>query len=111
MKALQIVDKGGVRHFIADTSGRELFQVQLLWLALLVLQTQLLLQSVLNCCSTGEGQGPSDQYTVFPGHFCSCHSFFWDVVSRKHAVYVSMLAPMACSLGQAWRCHAVSTDP
>ena len=36
-----------------------------------------------------KGRGASDQYIVFPGHYCSCHSFFWDVVSRKHAIYVS----------------------
>ena len=58
-----------------------------------------------------KGRGPSDQYIVFPGHYCSCHSFFWDVVSRKHAVYVSTPAAVASSRNQLQHCHAVLAGP
>eukprot|EP00884_Botryococcus_braunii_P000074 jgi/Botrbrau1/10067/Bobra.0355s0022.1 len=60
-RALRIVDSGGVKCFVAQQSRRKVFQVQ--------------------------GKGPSDVYTVFPHHFCSCHSFFYDVASKGNAVY------------------------
>ena len=55
--------------------------------------TSLCLHALTGRAAQVKGRGPSDQYIVFPGHYCSCHSFFWDVVSRKHAIYVSLPEP------------------
>ena len=60
VKAASIVDSHGVSSHEGKESGRLVYQVK----------------------STG-----GDPYTVFPGHYCSCHSFFYDVVSRAEVVY------------------------
>ncbi|KAK9803872.1 hypothetical protein WJX72_001088 [[Myrmecia] bisecta] len=60
-RALQIVDQGGVKCFIAQDSRRKVFQVQ--------------------------GKTAADQYIVFPEHYCSCQAFFYDTVGRGDAVY------------------------
>lgn len=39
-----------------------------------------------------QGSRASDRYTVFPAHFCSCQSFYYDVVSKVEALYVSWRA-------------------
>jgi predicted nucleic acid-binding Zn finger protein len=62
-KATQIVDQGGVFAFIGRESQRKVFQVQ--------------------------GHKNKGNYTVFPRHYCSCHSFFFDVATKGEAVYVS----------------------
>lgn len=63
-KAVQIVDHSGVFSFEGERSRRRVFQVQ------------------------GHRQG--DRYTVIPGHFCSCQNFYFDVVSKNEATYVSV---------------------
>ena len=62
-KAVQIVDQGGVFCFVGEQSGRKAYQVQ--------------------------GQSSSDRYTVYPWHYCSCQAFFYDVVSKQEAHFVS----------------------
>ena len=59
-KAASIVDSNGVTSITGQDSGRVIYQVK-----------------------SKEGA----PYTVFPGHFCSCHSFFYDVVSKGEGVY------------------------
>lgn len=39
--------------------------------------------------NSSKGTGAADSYLVFPQHFCSCHSFMWDVVGRDEAICVS----------------------
>jgi predicted nucleic acid-binding Zn finger protein len=56
--ALKIVDDGGVSNFTATDSGRTMFMVR----------------------------GKSEQYTVFPEHYCSCQAFFYEVC-QGHAMY------------------------
>lgn len=56
-RALRILDQNGVQRLISQPSKRVAFQV------------------------AGESKG-SDKYLCFPRHFCSCQSFFFDVVGR-----------------------------
>jgi predicted nucleic acid-binding Zn finger protein len=58
---VQIVDHRGVFAFEGEVSKRRVFQVV--------------------------GHKSTDRYTVFPGHYCSCHSFFFDVVNKNESVY------------------------
>ncbi len=60
VKAASIVDSHGVTCHEGKESGRLVYQVK---------------------------SKDGDPYTVFPGHYCSCHSFFYDVVSRAEVVY------------------------
>ncbi|GAQ84165.1 putative Zinc finger SWIM-type-containing protein [Klebsormidium nitens] len=59
-RALQIATTGGVRSIVGERSGRSMFQV------------------------AGHG---GEKYTCFPSHFCSCHSFFYDVVSKGEQLH------------------------
>jgi predicted nucleic acid-binding Zn finger protein len=61
-KATQIVDQGGVFAFIGRESQRKVYQVQ--------------------------GNKKKEKYTVFPRHYCSCHSFLFEVATKGEAVYV-----------------------
>ena len=36
------------------------------------------------------GKSSSDNYLVFPEHYCSCQAFFYEVVGRSEAPYVSL---------------------
>lgn len=56
-RALRILDQKGVYRLVSEPSKRVVFQV------------------------AGESKS-SDRYLCFPKHFCSCHSFFFDVVGR-----------------------------
>lgn len=60
-RALQIIDSGGVRCLQAEKSKRTVFQVR--------------------------GKSASDNYLVFPEHYCSCQAFFYEVVGRSEAPY------------------------
>ena len=58
-KATSIVDGQGVSCFVGKESGRTVYQVR----------------------------GKEDAlYTVFPEHYCSCHSFFYDIVSKSEGL-------------------------
>ncbi|KAL3675502.1 hypothetical protein R1sor_025450 [Riccia sorocarpa] len=58
-KAVRIIEQGGVYRLVAEPSGRMVFQVM--------------------------GNPKEHQhYVCFPDHFCSCHAFFYDIVSRGH---------------------------
>ncbi|KXZ41933.1 hypothetical protein GPECTOR_240g575 [Gonium pectorale] len=59
-KALEVVDGGGILCYEGEASGRRVYKVP--------------------------GRRPSDQYIVFPTHYCSCQSFQFDVVGRGEAV-------------------------
>lgn len=59
VKAASIVDSYGVTSHEGKESGRIVYQVR---------------------------SKDGDPYTVFPGHYCSCYSFFYDVVSRAEGV-------------------------
>ncbi|MEW5319805.1 MAG: hypothetical protein WDW38_010932 [Sanguina aurantia] len=59
-KAMEIVDSKGVTAYVADKSRRTIYKVL--------------------------GSAATDHYTVFPRHYCSCHSFFYDVAFRSEAV-------------------------
>ncbi|KAI5079912.1 hypothetical protein GOP47_0005391 [Adiantum capillus-veneris] len=56
-RALRILDQQGVFRIVGQPSKRVVFQV------------------------AGESKS-SDKYLCLPKHFCSCHSFFFDVVGR-----------------------------
>ncbi|XP_024360276.1 uncharacterized protein [Physcomitrium patens] len=58
-RALRILDQGGVQHVVSHPSQRSVFQV------------------------IAESKSGSNSYLCFPDHFCSCQSFFFDVVSRS----------------------------
>ncbi|KAJ7563238.1 hypothetical protein O6H91_03G102200 [Diphasiastrum complanatum] len=62
-RAMRILDLGGVERVVAEPSKRTVFRV------------------------LGESKG-CDQYVCFPKHFCSCHSFFYDVVARGEQLHV-----------------------
>ena len=61
-KAVAIVDSEGVSCLVDERSGRKVYRVK--------------------------GQRSGDTYTVFPEHFCSCHSHFYDIVTKSEGVYV-----------------------
>jgi len=58
-RALRILDQGGVQCIISHPGRRSVFQV------------------------IGESKSGPNSYLCFPEHFCSCQSFFFDVVSRN----------------------------
>lgn len=66
-KAASIVDAGGVTSVISRDSARVVYRVT-------------------SSSKSSEG-GVIEGYTVFPEHYCSCHSFFYDVVSKGEGVY------------------------
>ena len=37
-----------------------------------------------------QGKSAVDHYLVFPAHYCSCHAFFYEVVGRSEAPFVSL---------------------
>ena len=54
-----------------------------------------------------KGHKPGEVYTCFPGHFCSCHAFLFDVVSKGGALSVRSLAkgwPLLTVLRSASTC-------
>ncbi|XP_061368695.1 uncharacterized protein LOC133311638 [Gastrolobium bilobum] len=73
--ASRIVDQRGVKRISGQPSGRFIFQV------------------------TGESRR-KDQYMCFAENFCSCYSFFYDVVNRgeqlccKHQIAARVAASM-----------------
>ncbi|KAK9813349.1 hypothetical protein WJX73_001709 [Symbiochloris irregularis] len=79
-RAVQLVEQGAVSCFVAMKSRRTVFQVK---------------------GASAKGPGPADSYLVFPTHFCSCHSFMWDVVSREEAICCKH--QLAARLAQAMR--------
>lgn len=62
LNAASIVDSDGVLCFVGEDTGRRVYQVK-------------------------GGKGHT-VYTVFPEHYCSCHAFFYDIVSKSEGVYV-----------------------
>lgn len=62
LKATSIVDSGGVSCFVGQKTGRKVYQVK--------------------------GHKSGDTYTVFPDHYCSCHSFFYDIATKSEGIYV-----------------------
>lgn len=44
-----------------------------------------------SCGVQVQGKSAADQYLVFPDHYCTCQAFFYEVVGRSEAPYVSML--------------------
>ena len=63
-----------------------------------------------------KGRAPGDWHTVFPAHYCSCQSFFYDVVCQSNALNVSALSSLPCptfdlhlTLIQTFWCNAVQT--
>ncbi|KAI0504815.1 hypothetical protein KFK09_015768 [Dendrobium nobile] len=57
-----IVDQGGVQKHTGNPSGRFIFKV------------------------VGKSK-ETEKYICFPGHFCTCHSFFYDVVSKGERLF------------------------
>lgn len=70
-RALRILDQGGVQHVVSHPSQRSVFQV------------------------IAESKSGSNSYLCFPDHFCSCQSFFFDVVSRSDQ--------FCCSANISWQ--------
>ncbi|KAG7618328.1 hypothetical protein ISN45_At04g036020 [Arabidopsis thaliana x Arabidopsis arenosa] len=68
-KATRIIDKRGVKKISGLPSGRSIFQV------------------------VGESQ-KREEYLCFPGDYCGCYSFFYDVVSRGEHQCVRFLIRM-----------------
>ncbi|KAH0940764.1 hypothetical protein HID58_000401 [Brassica napus] len=75
-KATRIIDKRGVKKISGLPSGRSIFQV------------------------VGESQ-KREEYLCFPGDYCGCYSFFYDVVSRgeQQCCKHQLAARLAFSLG------------
>ncbi|CAN7108548.1 unnamed protein product [Brassica rapa subsp. narinosa] len=75
-KATRIIDKRGVKKISGLPSGRSIFQV------------------------VGESQ-KREEYLCFPGDYCGCYSFFYDVVSRgeQQCCKHQLAARLASSLG------------
>ena len=78
-RALQIVDKGDVKCYVAEKSGRTVYQVCFSHCSC----------SCIGVCVCGallvegmqvKGKTAADPYTVFPLHYCSCHAFLYDVL-------------------------------
>lgn len=61
-KAVAIVDSERVSCLVDEHSGRKVYRVK--------------------------GQRSGETYTVLPEHFCSCHSHFYDIVTKSEGVYV-----------------------
>ncbi|KAL6784269.1 hypothetical protein ACKKBG_A05490 [Auxenochlorella protothecoides x Auxenochlorella symbiontica] len=74
-KALRTLDTGGVFCFQGEPSGRSVYHIQ--------------------------GQSGSEPYLVYPEHFCECHAFQFDVLTKQDAVLCKhqLAARLACSLG------------
>ncbi len=114
-RALQIVDKGDVKCYAAEKSGRTLFQVRRRagcrhgrapW------------QRTYNPVWPAEqvkGQTAADPYTVLPLSYCTCHAFFFDVVGHGGAEQVLVRALKCCcqrsSAVPGRLCTAGSTMP
>ena len=81
-RALELVDGGHVKRIVAQDSGRELFQVG-------------------SASGSRAGGRLPRSHLVFPEHFCTCHAFFYDVVSRGEAVLCKhqIAAQVASALG------------
>ena len=81
-RALELVDGGHVKRVVAQDSGRELFQVG-------------------SASGARAGSRLPRSHLVFPEHFCTCHAFFYDVVSRGEAVLCKhqIAAQVASALG------------
>ena len=60
-KACQLVDQGSVYTFVGERSGRRAYQVR--------------------------GHSSTGSYLVVPRQFCSCQSFFFEVVSKAEAAF------------------------
>ncbi|CAA2986107.1 zinc finger SWIM domain-containing 7 isoform X2 [Olea europaea subsp. europaea] len=56
-RATRIIDQRGVKRISGEPSGRSIFQV------------------------VGESRR-KEEYLCFPEHYCSCYSFFYDIVNR-----------------------------
>ncbi|EIE26450.1 hypothetical protein COCSUDRAFT_39546 [Coccomyxa subellipsoidea C-169] len=65
-RALQVLEKGHVKCYIAERSQRKVFQVR--------------------------GSRPSDHYIVFPRHYCSCQAFLYVVVGHDNPLCKHQLA-------------------
>ena len=99
-RALQIIDSGGVRCFEAQKSKHRVFQVrdrhEDVYLHVpgpIVLSSDMFLLVAITAKATFalqvRGKSASDNYLVFPEHYCSCQAFFYEVVHRSEAPYVS----------------------
>ncbi|KAH6767073.1 zinc finger SWIM domain protein [Perilla frutescens var. hirtella] len=75
-RATRIFDQGGVKRISGEPSGRSIFQV------------------------VGESR-KKEEYLCFPEHYCSCYSFFYDIVNRgeelccKHQLAARLAASTA----------------
>lgn len=61
-KATSVIDQNGVTGLIGKETDRRLYQVK--------------------------GHRSQDSYVVFPGHYCSCQSFFYDIATKSEGIYV-----------------------
>ncbi|KAG5577071.1 hypothetical protein H5410_057205 [Solanum commersonii] len=75
-RAMRIVDQRGVKRMLGHPSGRSIFQV------------------------VGESKR-KEKYLCFPQHYCSCYSFFYDIVNRGEQLCCKhqLAARLASSLG------------
>ncbi|KAH9563212.1 hypothetical protein CY35_05G113100 [Sphagnum magellanicum] len=62
-RALRILDQGGVQRVTSEPSHRTMFQV------------------------IGESKSAAPCYLCFPDHYCSCQSFYFDVVAKSEQIY------------------------
>ncbi|XP_017228070.1 uncharacterized protein LOC108203586 [Daucus carota subsp. sativus] len=74
--AARIVDLKGVKKISGQLSGRTVFQVM------------------------GESKR-KEEYFCFPEHYCSCHSFFYDIVKNGRQLFCKhqIAARLASSIG------------
>ncbi|KAK9841789.1 hypothetical protein WJX81_003142 [Elliptochloris bilobata] len=76
-RALQIIDKGDVKCYVAEKSGRTVYQVK--------------------------GKTAAEPYTVFPLDYCSCHAFLYDVVGHGGSEQVLCKHQLAARIASALR--------
>lgn len=90
-KATRIIDKRGVKKISGLPSGRSIFQVFFTQSTLTrCLRTLVYLFVCVVLQVVGESQ-KREEYLCFPGDYCGCYSFFYDVVSRGEQQCVRFL--------------------
>ena len=85
----------GVSCVVAQGTRRVLFQARLL------LRTPSALPGALTRAPQVKGQAVGEVYTCFPSHFCACHAFFYETVSKGETTCKHQLAAsLAHTLGR-----------
>ena len=85
-KAVDIVQNSCVKRVVAETSGREIFQVKA---RLSTSRRQSKTWQPRQHKPSSDSVTKMDEYLVLPFHYCSCHAFQFEVINRGEAFMVS----------------------